>query len=389
MSRFRLLCVVGLGAFAAVGIPRSVSAQTTVTIPPIDFSGVLYTNYQYRTDSRAKNFNKFDIERIYLTFHMPVGERASFRVTTDVFQQQNTPNDSYYQGWALRLKYGYLQYNYLNGAPNQFSAAARFGMLQTVVIDHEEQFWPRWISQTDLERAGLFNAADAGVSTLVTMPSRWGEVYAAVVNGPGYASREMDRFKDPQIRLTLTPLASSHSPLFTTWAITPWYYKGTVASRFVAGGPGQVGPVGSGLTRNRWGIFTGVRDPRLTLGAQYAGFSGQSETGLNTQFSPRAVVDTSGHLLSAFAIVKPLVLIDTASHRFGVVVRYDKVTENTTTNAKYHVFIGGLLYDLTNRATISLDYQEQLSDNYPVVGGATVVPTPPLKTYFVHVVANF
>lgn len=375
---------MAIGAFTAlVAVP--LSAQTTVTIPPIDLSGVLYTNYQYRTDSRARDFNKFDIERIYLTLRMPVGERASVRVTTDVFQQQTPTNDAYYQGWVLRLKYGYLQYNYLNGGPTAFSGAARMGMIQTVVIDHEEQFWPRWISQTDLERAGLFNAADAGISTLLTLPNKWGEAYAAVTNGPGYTSREADRFKDPQLRLTLTPLAGTPSSILTTWAITPWYYKGEVASRFVNGGAGQVGAVGSGLKRDRYGIFTGIRDPRLTLGAQYAGWKGQSETGLNTPFSPRAVIDTSGHLLSGFVIAKPLALLDTAYSRVGVIARYDKVTANTTTNGKYHVFIGGLLFDLTRRAAISFDYQEQLADN----AAAAALPNQPLKTYFVHVVANF
>lgn len=383
MFRLRSLSAFAGAALAAL-ISWPLGAQTTVTIPPIDFSGVLYTNYQYRTDSRAKNFNKFDIERVYLTLRMPLGDRTSVRVTTDVFQQQTPGNDAYYQGWTMRLKFAYLQYNYIMGAkPTDFSAAARFGMIQTVVIDQEEQFWPRWISQTDLERAGLFNVADAGVSTALTLPNKWGEIYAAVVNGPGYMSREVDRFKDPQARLTLTPLANSHSPLLASWAITPWYYKGTVASRFVAGGAGQVGPVGSGLERNRWGLFTGIRDPRITLGAQYTGFKGQTEAGLNTPFSPRVVVDTTGHLVSGFAIARPLALVDTAWSRLGLLARYDKVTTNTTTNGTYHVFIGGLLFDLSRRASVSFDYQEQLVDTPPVTGNL------PLKTYFVHVVANF
>ena len=53
------------------------------------------------------------------------------RVTNDGFQQQTPPNDAYYQGRALRLKYGYLYYNYLTGSPTSFSAAPRFAMLQT------------------------------------------------------------------------------------------------------------------------------------------------------------------------------------------------------------------------------------------------------------------
>jgi hypothetical protein len=370
-----------IGLVATLLAAPPLSAQTTVTIPPIDFSGVIYSNYQYRTDSRAKDFNKFDVERIYLTFRMPAGDRASVRVTTDLFQQQNTPNDSYYQGWALRLKYGYFQYAYLTGKPSDLTAVARLGMLHTVVVDHEEQFWPRWISATDLERAGLFTAADVGAATQVTLPNKWGEVYAAVTNGPGYTSRELDRFKDPQVRLTITPLANSGSKWLATWAISPWYYKGELASRFVAGGASQVGPVGSGLQHDRWGIFTGVRDPRLTLGAQYTQFSGQSETGLNTAFSPRVVVDSTGHMLSGFAIVKPLALLDSSANRLGVIGRYDNVTSNTTTDAAYHVFIGGLIFDLTKRASISFDYQEQLSERFAA--------TLPLKTYFVHLVAFF
>ena len=364
------------------------SAQTQVTIPPIDFSGVIYGNYQYRTDIQAKDFNKFDLERVYLTFRMPAGDRTSIRVTTDVFQQQNAANAAYYAGWAVRIKYAYLQYNYLTGAPSNFTALARFGILHTMLVDHEEQFWPRWISQTDVERAGFFTSADAGVATQLNFPNKFGELYAAVTNGPGYTSRELDRFKDPQVRLTITPLANSSTKLLTTWAISPWYYKGEVASRFVAGGAGQVGPVGNALKRDRYGIFTGIRDPRLTLGAQYAQFKGEGETGANTQLSPRAVVDSTGHLVSGFAILKPLALFDTAYSRFGLIARYDKVTTNTNTSPEpsYHIFIGGLIFDISRRAQFSLDYQEQLpNSNVANLGGIN----QPQKTYFMHVVANF
>ena len=361
------------------------SAQTQVTIPPIDFSGVIYSNYQYRTDIRAKDFNKFDVERVYLTFRMPAGDRASIRVTTDVFQQQTPGNDAYYQGWALRLKYAYLQYNYLNGTAANWTAAARMGMVHNVVVDHEEQFWPRWIAQTDLERGGLFNAADVGVATLITMPDKFGEIYAAVENGPGYTSRELDRFKDPQARLTITPLANSGARLFSTLTISPWYYKGDVASRFVAGGAGQIGAVGAGLKRDRYGILVGIRDPRLTLGVQYTQFKGESENGNNTQLSPRGVVDSTGHMMSGFAIAKPLAFFDTSYSRLGVIARYDKVTTNTNTDAAYHVFIGGLLLDLTRRASLAFDYQETLSDKNTGLAGIN----QPLKTWFVHLVANF
>ncbi|HEY2374947.1 MAG TPA: hypothetical protein VGH98_03135 [Gemmatimonadaceae bacterium] len=393
MTRFRLRSTAVAGAFILLASASMLSAQTTVTIPPIDFSGVIYSNFQYRVDQRAKNFNKFDLERAYLTFRMPAGDRASIRITTDVYQQQNTPADQYYQGWAIRLKYAYLQYNYITGGPNDFTAVARMGSLHTVVIDHEENFWPRWISQTDVERAGLFSSADIGAATLLTLPSKAGEIYAVISNGPGYGSREMDRFKDPQVRLTLTPLANSKAGIFKTWAISPWYYKGLVASPFVnsAAPPTTNGPIGTGLDRDRWGVFTGIRDPRIQMGAQYASFKGQGQTGLNTPASPAVTVDSSGHLLSGFIVAKPLALFDTAFTRLNLVARYDRVTTNTnySPEAQYHVFIGGIFFDLNRRCAVSVDYQEQLSDNYPVVGAATITPTQPLRTWFVHMVANF
>jgi hypothetical protein len=266
--------------------------------------------------------------------------------------------------------------------------------LHTVIIDHEEQFWPRWISQTDVERAGLMSSADIGVATQMTLPNKMGEIYIPVTNGPGYTSRELDRFKDYQGRFTLTPLASSKAGILTTWAISPWVYQGRVASPFVNAappGPTSNGPIGIGLDRNRWGVFTGIRDPRIQAGGQYTSFHGQSQTGLNTPASPAATVDSSGHIISGFAIVKPLAIFDTGFTRLNLVARYDKVTTNTNYDpaGQYHVFIGGMFIDLNRRCALSVDYQEQLSDTYPVVNGTTITPTQPLRQWFVHMVANF
>src|SRR5687767_12788573 len=94
--------------------PDSARVAAPPAAPRIDFSGVLFANYQYRRDrGSAHGANKFDVERAYLTFRMPAGERASVRITTDLFQQQSSGSDAYYKGWTLRAKYAYLQYDYL------------------------------------------------------------------------------------------------------------------------------------------------------------------------------------------------------------------------------------------------------------------------------------
>lgn len=351
------------------------------TVPPIDFSGIIFGNFQYRGDKGpAKGSNRFDVERVYLTFRMPAGERTSIRVTTDIFQQTTPGNDSYYRGWVVRAKYAYLQYNYLNGT--DWKGNARIGLLHTVFIDHDEQFWPRWISTTPTERAGYFSSADAGLATTVTLPKKLGEIYATLTNGPGYTSRETDRFKDYAARLTLTPWASDAANPFHTVAVSGWYYRGAVASKFVTAGPGEIGPIGSGLDRNRWGVHAVAVDPRLTFGVEYASRQEQGETGLNTIASPQSVTDSTGRLISGYAIVRPLAFANAAaSSPLSLVARFDRVTTNTDTDWKYNVFIGGVIWDLSKKASLSLDYQETT----PVEG----TPIAAAKTYFAHFVARF
>ena len=360
--------------------PPPTAPAPTVSIP-VDFSGVLYANFQYQgAKGASKSQNKFDLERAYLTFRMPAGDRASIRITADVFQQQTAPNDAFYRGWVVRAKYAYLQYDYLKSA--SWTGVARGGLIHNVVIDHLEQFWPRWISQTAVERSGSFSSADAGVGTLVTLPNKLGEFYATVVNGPGYTSRETDRFKDYSARLSLTPLSGSSNRVIKTFALTGWTYRGAIASSFAAGGAGQVGAIGSSLPRTRSGLFVGVRDPRLSAGFDWVTRKDGSETGLNTVPSPRVEVDSTRRLISGFATIKPFQLLnDQSTFPLGLIARWDQFKPSTGAPGTVNTVIGGLTWDLNKKSALSLDYQEQTPKN-----GAIAAAT---KTYFLHMVANF
>jgi hypothetical protein len=360
----------------------SMATPTPAPSLPLDFSGVLYANYQYRGDAGPSEAqNKFDVERAYLTFRMPAGDKASIRITADVFQQSNPANDAFYRGWVVRAKYAYLQYDFVR-TPG-FAFIGRIGLLHNVVIDHEESFWPRWLSLSPVERAGFFSSSDAGVATLITLPNRLGEFYANIVNGPGYTSREVDRFKDYAARLSLTPLANSQRKILQTFAVTGWTYQGAIASRFSSGGPGQLGAVGVSLPRTRWGLFIGLRDPRLSAGAEYDSRRDGGDTGANTLGSPRAEVDSTGRLLAGFVVVKPFQLLNEKSRLpLGFVARLDRLKPNTSTSGYLNTVIAGLTWDLNKKASISLDYQEQTAK-------AGLVGTAGSKTYFLHVAANF
>ncbi len=140
-----------------------------------DFSGVIFGNWQMKTDSASKanlggsSPNLFDLGRAYLTFRMPAGDNGAIRITTDIFQNTNPAQNTYYQGWVVRAKYAYLQYT---GLRNEWgpgsSLVGRLGLLHTVMIDYEEQYWPRYLQQTAIEKNGFFSSSDMGLAGLAT-----------------------------------------------------------------------------------------------------------------------------------------------------------------------------------------------------------------------------
>jgi hypothetical protein len=245
-----------------------------------------------------------------------------------------------------------------------------------VVIDHIEQFWPRWISQTAVERAGFFSSSDAGVATLWTLPNHWGEFYATIVNGPGYTSRETDRFKDYAARISLTPLSSSDNKVLKTFALTGWAYIGAVASSFVNGGAGQIGPIGSSMPRTRSGVFLGVRDPRLSLGGEWDTRKDGRDVGLNTVAAPRTEFDSTGSLLSGFVVTKPFQLFGNSTLPLGLVGRWDRFKPNGDTDADINTVIAGLTWDVNKKVAISFDALAAAYTALPISTGTTLSSSP-------------
>ncbi len=390
-----------LATIAAVTLlsGQSALAQDVKPVTPaLDFSGVILANYRYASDSAAKAgnagnaANKFDVERVYLNFRMPAGDDGSIRVSTDVFNNTTAATNGYYPGWTIRLKYAYFQYNFLHdiGGEKGFNATARIGMLHTTLIDHEEGFWPRWVSQVAAERNGFFSSSDVGVAGLVTLPNKWGEIYASIANGPGYGAAETDRFKDMSARISLTPFGAE-SGFLKTFTISPWAYLGSTASKFQNGGTGQVGTVSDALNRNRYGVFAGIKDRRFTAGAEFAQRTETIETGANTAASARGTYTNSGTLTSAFVLVRPFEIAEPKDKSpLQLFARLDNfkpysdqrsATGTQTTSAANQQLVAGIIWDLNQKTSLSLDIQ-----NLARASGSQVVET---NVLFLHLSAAF
>ena len=371
-------------------------AQAAAAPTPLNFSGIIFGSYNFQEATTPNPFNRqidnsFIVDRAYLTFRMPAGDHTSIRITTDLYQtSEATPN-----AYTIRAKYAYLQYD-ASKMDNGLQVTGRIGILHNVVIDHEESFWPRYLSQVGLERAGYFSSADVGLATQVALPNKMGELYATITNGPGYTSRETDRFKDYAARVSLTPLANTKDmPLLSTFTITAWGYKGATASGFVNGGAGTNGAIGSALDRSRAGLFVGIKDPRLVIAGEWARRHEGGELGANTGASPVTSTETTGQLLSAYTVIRPLAFAnESGKSPFGVVARYDHVKPTSTTTGfttvpstdnAYHTAIAGIFWDLSQKAQLALDYQESLASN----NALSNAPPTPSKAYFAHFVVNF
>lgn len=363
-------------------------------------SGLMFPQYRYTFDNTTKTANggnatnKFDVERVYLNFLSTAGENGSIRITTDIFNNSisNTSCVGCYAGWNVRLKYAFFQYNILHniGGSKGFDASVKFGMLQTVLIDHEEQFWPRYMSMAAVERNSFFASSDLGVAGTLTLPKKFGEVYATVTNGTGYSSVEADPYKDYALRVSVTPFGFAGDGLLKTFTVSPYVYYGHTASKFLTTTGSDTTSASRGLAKNRNGVFVGLKDRRLTAGVDWARKLDGGETGTN--LATRKVYNNTGILTSEFVIVRPIEILRNdpkIRSPFGVVGRLDnlKLFSNTvaagtqTINAANQTFIGGVFCDLNSRATISLDYQHVTPKN-----GSTTVES---KILFTHMVITF
>jgi hypothetical protein len=287
------------------------------------------------------------------------------------------------------------------------------------------------LQQTALEKNGFFSTSDAGIAGLATFGNKWGETYATIANGssftsydnPGQAGQPVtsNRFKDLSLRVTITPFANNAtiSNVIRYLTISPWFYKGFNGSAFQSGGAGQVGPgtngaITEGMTRDRWGIFGGVKDSsicdfrtggrcRFTAGLEYAQRSDQSDNGANTVASPRVVHDSTGRLFDGFVFFRPIELFDAKTQSpFSVVARYDHFTPQSDpsssipgaanyagTTPAYNFVLLGASWDLNQRMTLTADFQQTSPTDFPAPTGTNVRPTPTATTYFLHFVVNF
>ena len=332
--------------------------------PSWNFSTWIFGAYNLITDSLTKAANsgqdnsKFTVDRAYLTFRGQVAPDWGFRVTTDVFTVGGAGT---YAGLAIRLKYAWMEWDYLHAEqPTDWSAWARIGQVTTIEIDDEERFWPRWIQKTPLEYWAIQPASsDLGAGTQVNFGNRWGNVYFLISNGGGYTvANDADRYKDVSLRLSLWPFGRSDG-LFRNLELNGWYDAGRTQNAFVTAPPN----IKPGLTNNSYGVFLGNADPRFTFGIDWANRTAQS---INPADSTRH--SNSMDLFSGYIVVRPFIFNDSKGLPLGIILRYDNFKPygdayfpplGLSTDTKQNLFIATIFLDVARQSSLGLSYQGQ------------------------------
>jgi hypothetical protein len=348
---------------SGVALPDALKGLSISGLGYIDYS----TGEQPLSGNRAKNFNAFDLTRGYLTVQKTVTPWLSGRITTDITRISTVAGDNDTGSWETRIKYLYaeLRPNDLGYLTNmQFEA----GQGHNPWLDFEESANPYRAQGTmAIERAGVFNSADLGVSLRGNIggkladakaatgnpnyDGRYGSWHIGVFNGSGYHDAEANNNKALEGRLSIRPL--------------PDMIPGLQASYLGMFGKGNKDGTGTGYEPNyvvNMGMLS-LENPLYILTAQYFQTTGNAA---GTWTFKRAdgsydTLRTEGY--SFFGRVR-LPFITEKLAAFGRYDHFDQDKDNKITNdGAYDLYIAGLSYDIYKGNMVLADFESTNYDN--------------------------
>jgi hypothetical protein len=335
------------------------------TLSYVDFSG---------GESGGDSYNKFKVTRGYINIKRDVTPWLRFRVTPDAHQEEPEADDDPNKAdFEFRLKYLYAEFRPPD-AGIFTNMGAEVGIGHMPWLDFEEHVNPYRAQGTMfIERAGIFNSADIGVSMQGYLgdpldadyqkgvskyyAGRWGSWHVGVYNGGGYAAAEDNENKVPEVRLSLRPL--------------PDNVPGLQFSYFGLWGEGNK----TNLDRHPdYWVNLGMvsyQDEWIILTAQYATARGNNKGSLAVPETDRALREAG---YSFFFNTK----LPVCDRKLNFLARYDHFdpdTENWVTSGSdhYDLMNGGFAWEFYPHWLAMLVYEHTMyQDNN---GGLGKVPS--------------
>jgi len=333
----------------------------------LEIGTLSYFEYSGGREKDDKAFNRFRITRGYIIVKKQLTPWLGFRVTPDVTQDDTGD-------FKLRLKYLYAEIKppdlgFLTDMKSEI------GMGHNPWLDFEEHVnFYRVQGTMFIERAGIFNSADLGVSVMgywggqmdedfrkrvsKYYAGRWGSWHIGVYNGGGYHAKEENENKIPEVRLTVRPL--------------PDLLPGLQVSYFGLFGKGNKKNVSSWPDYDVNLAMLSYQDSWITFTGQYARTRGNNKGTLVVPGTDRSL---KGEGFSFFVEGIPP-LLDRAFSVIGRYDRFDPDTEDWVASGKdaYELALGGLAWRFYPHWMALLVYERIFYEKNN--GGLGAVPSP-------------
>ncbi len=314
----------------------------------VSFSGLFYLVYE-NGEEDGEEFSRFFIPRAYLTAQTRILPRLSARITFDPSQDMEGDGRG---DMEVRLKYAYARYDLGNRGPLT-GMGLEGGIVHMVWLDFEERInLYRMRDPMFMERSGMFNSADFGLTLFggfgenlpedyrrtvsSSYAARRGSFALGVYNGAGYHGDERNQDKVLQGRLTLRPLPDALPGL-------------QVSGLAMLGKGNQQGPDQEIPDWQVFNAFLSYQHSRGALTAQYAWGEGNQKGSWTEPGDPALATAYSGY--SVFA-----------EHRLGsssawrLVAGYDDLERTPgSLDRGFRRVHGGVGYDLGGQNVLLLD----------------------------------
>jgi hypothetical protein len=186
-------------------------------LPAVSVEGLFYLTHE-TGEAGGEDYNRFSINRAYVTTRVKILPKLSGRITLDTSQDREGDGRG---DMEVRLKYAYAKYDF-GDVGGLTDVGLEGGIVHMVWLDFEEHVdLYRMRDKMFMERSGMFNSADFGLTLTggfgEDLPqeyleevsdhygARWGSFAVGAYNGGGYHGVEENTNKVIQGRLTLRP----------------------------------------------------------------------------------------------------------------------------------------------------------------------------------------
>lgn len=268
-------------------------------------SGKVFANYawNYTGTGDQKNYNGFNIERLYLTLKSDLNDKFSIRATSDIYSSKADANLSS----VVIMKYAYLDWQ-----ANDW-LKVRGGVIPTVWIDYVNKAWGyRGVAKVLADVEKYQSSSDLGVSGIAKLPASLGEFTLSFHNGSGNKKKEADSFKDVSGRLILKPFQNASKAL-KPLELAGHFYEGRHSE---------------GERRARWGGMAFYKHKAFKVGLNYDARKDSTVFG--------AGISVFGELKLGFV---------EALDKFSVIGRWERYDPDTSKPENHHHRqIFGLVY---------------------------------------------